>query len=156
VTHSSFSESLRGCLHHYLSMTRGHSSHSITMVEQILPSNKNARLIFYGLAALGFFNTWGRSALDGTLRRLFVALHGEQPFLLPGTKYALKTKITGIRYPIDYLLDVLILFFWQAVDGSHPSTSVIGIYFLTQYFSTLTGFYIDSFRSGNARKGALR
>jgi hypothetical protein len=126
------------------------------MVETMLPSNKNLKLVFYALAALGLYNTWGRSALDGTLMRLLQALHGEKPFILPGTKSPLKTRITGIRYPIDYLINVLIIFFWQAVDGSHPSTSIIGIYFLTQYYSILTSFYINSFRMGNAKIWALR
>jgi hypothetical protein len=126
------------------------------MVETMLMSNKNLKLVFYALAALGLYNTWGRSALDGTLMRLLQALHGEKPFILPGTNSSLKTRITGIRYPIDYLINVLVIFFWQAVDGSHPSTSIIGIYFLTQYYSILTSFYINSFRMGNAKIWALR
>lgn len=126
------------------------------MAEPILLSNKNWKLIFYGLAALGLYNTWGRSVLDGTLMRLHQALDGEKPFILPGTNSPLKTRITAIRYPVDYLIDILIVFFWQAVDGSHPSTSIVGIYFLTQYYSILTSFYIDSFRLGNARVWALK
>ena len=119
------------------------------MAETILLSNPSAQRIFYALALLGFYNTWGRSAIDGTLILLFRALHGSKTNLLPGTTSLLKTTITGIRWPIDYLLNVLIVFFWQAVDGSHPSTSVIGIYFLGQYFSILTSFYINSWRSDN-------
>lgn len=119
------------------------------MAESDLLSNRSARWLLYAFVFLGFYNTWGRSAIDGTLALLFRALHGSETYSLPGTSSLLKTTITGIWWPFDYLLDVLIVFFWQAVDGSHPSTSVIGIYFLGQYFSILTCFYINSWRSDN-------
>jgi len=118
-------------------------------------NNTKAKRVLYMFAILGLYNTWGRSAIDGTLTSLLKALHGPKPYTLPGTDCALKTSITGIRWPIDYFLDVLIVFFWQAVDGSHPTTSAIGIYFLGQYTSILTCFYIDSFRLGNARSWKL-
>jgi hypothetical protein len=104
--------------------------------------------VFCLLGLLGTAGTWGRSLIDGTLVNLLQALHGGPEYILPGTKEALRTTFTGIYWPIDYLLDVLVVFFWEAVDGSHPATSVIGIYFLGQYFSILTGFYVDSFRHG--------
>ena len=125
------------------------------MAESSLVSTRSVQWVLYAFAALGFYNTWGRAAIDGTLLLLFKALHGSKPYTLPQTDSLLKTTITGIRYPVDYLLNVLVIFFWQAVDGSHPTTSVIGIYFLGQYFGVLTSYYINSWRSGNAPRWTL-
>ncbi|KAM0800658.1 hypothetical protein BDR22DRAFT_908273, partial [Usnea florida] len=92
---------------------------------------------------------WGRAALDGTLVHLFQALRGPKEYILPQSGCRLRTKVTGIYWPIDYLLDVLIVFFWEAVDGSHLMTSAMGIYFLGQLFAILVAFYIDCFRQGH-------
>ena len=105
-----------------------------------------AILCTFGL--LGVLGTWGRAALDGTLVHLFHALHEPKGYILPQSGSRLRTSITDIYWPIDYLLDVLIVFFWEAVDGSHVATSTIGIYFLGQLFAILVAFYMDSFRQG--------
>lgn len=114
-----------------------------------------ARWILYIFAFLGLSNTWGRAAIDGTLTLLFRALHSSEPCNLPGTNSLPRTTIRGIRWPLDYLLNVLVLFFWQAVNGSHPTTSVIGIYFLGQYFGVLTSFYVNSWRLANSRRWSI-
>ncbi|KAI9369637.1 hypothetical protein BJX61DRAFT_536280 [Aspergillus egyptiacus] len=116
------------------------------------PSISGLKPALYALVALGTFSTWGRTVLDGSLAHLLTAMHGSKPYLLPGTEAPLRTRIIGIYWPVDYLLDILIVFFWEAVDGSHPGTSAIGIYFLAQYFSVLTGFYIDGLRQGQSAK----
>lgn len=115
----------------------------------ILPGT--VKPVLYGLGVMGTLGTWGRSAADGTLGHLFRALHGngEAPYILPGTECALKTSFTGLYWPVDYLLDVLVIFFWEAIDGSHPAASAVGIYFLGQYFAVLVGFYADYLRAGN-------
>ncbi len=104
------------------------------------------KYIFYALGFLGLLNTWGRLAIDGTLLHLFHALHGTKDYILPGTTSLLQRNFTGIYWPIDYLLNILIIFFWEAVDGSHPATSAIGIYFLSQLFPILVAFYTEYFR----------
>ena len=111
--------------------------------------------VFSALAIFGFYNTWGHTIIDGSLAILLTALHGEKPYVLPGTDQLLRTSITGIRWPFDYLLNILIVFFWEAVDGSHPTTSTIGIYFLGQYLSILISVYINSSRLGHAGKWSL-
>ncbi|KAF2803638.1 uncharacterized protein BDZ99DRAFT_491664 [Mytilinidion resinicola] len=103
---------------------------------------------FYTLSLLGTIAIWGRNVLDGSFARVFAAVNSESTYILPGTKEPLLTSITGIRYPIDYQLGILILYFWEAVDGSHPATSAVGIYFLGQYLSILTVMLTDSFRKG--------
>jgi len=105
----------------------------------------------YLLSTLGTYQTWGRTLLDGSLSHLLTALHGPNlPYILPGTKSPLRTRITHIIWPVDYLLDMLVVFFWEAVDGSHPATSAVGIYFLAQYLSVLTGIYVDSARQSQS------
>lgn len=111
------------------------------------------RPLLYVIGLIGILGTWGRTALDGTLVNLFVALHGSDDYNLPGTDNLLRRSFTGIYWPIDYLLDVLVVFFWEAVDGSHPATSTIGVYFLAQLFPILVAFYMNCFRQG--RQGHL-
>ncbi|KAJ5329224.1 hypothetical protein N7452_009614 [Penicillium brevicompactum] len=110
----------------------------------------------YLLSALGTYHTWGRSILDGSFSHLLTALHGPNlPYLLPETNSPLLTRITGIYWPVDYLLNILVVFFWEAVDGSHPATSAVGIYFLAQYMSVLTGIYVDSARQNQLVRTTL-
>ncbi|KAL9124508.1 MAG: hypothetical protein Q9217_006162 [Psora testacea] len=83
------------------------------------------RTVLYVLGLVGILGTWGRTAVDGTLVNLFYALHGADEYVLPGSKAVLRKNFTGIYWPIDYLLNVLVIFFWEAVDGSHPAASAI-------------------------------
>ena len=106
----------------------------------------------YVLAALGFYGTWGRTILDGTLMRLFTALHYDERHFMSGTNEPLLTTITGVYWPIDYLLNVLILFFWEATDGSHPSTTLVALYFAGQHLSIAVVLYINSLRTGNRKE----
>ena len=108
----------------------------------------NMKFALYTLGLLGTLGTWGRAAMDRTLIHLFHALLEPKEYILPGTASPLRRSFTGIYWPIDFLLDVLIVFFWEAVDGSHPGTSAIGIYFLGQLFPILVAFYMDYFRLG--------
>lgn len=117
--------------------------------------SQSMRTTLYVFGLLGTLGTWGRAAADGSLVHLFYALHGADEYTLPGAKAALRKSFTGILWPIDYLLDVLVIFFWEAVDGSHPATSAIGIYFLGQLFPILVAFYIDSFRAGHGLNASL-
>lgn len=71
----------------------------------------------YTLGLLGFYRTWIRSALNGPLSIVFTSLHVTGT--LPGGGLPLKTSLTGIYWPLDYLLNMLIVFFWQVADGSH-------------------------------------
>lgn len=125
-------------------------SHTVMMHSRML------KPFLYALAALGAYHTWGRTIADGTLTHLLHAMHSKDGYILPGTDSFLRTSITGIYWPIDYLLDILIVFFWEAVDGSHPTTSAIGIYFLSQFLSVFTGLYVDSLRHGQPRGTPFR
>ncbi|KAL8835384.1 MAG: hypothetical protein Q9176_006955 [Flavoplaca citrina] len=107
------------------------------------------KLFFYTFGLLGLLGTWGRASLDGTLVHLFDALHGSQGYVLPGTNSPLRESFTGIYWPVDYMLRVLVVVFWEAVDGSRPGTSAVGFYFLGQLFPILVGFYLDYCRRGH-------
>ncbi|KAI0892648.1 hypothetical protein F4806DRAFT_499762 [Annulohypoxylon nitens] len=111
----------------------------------IIPKPVNFLLYSFGLA--GSLALWGRAAVDGTLEHLLGALHGSEPYKLPGTQNLLRTRFTGI-WPLDYLLDVLVIFFWEVADGSHPDASAIGLYFLGQYVAVLSTFYLEYSRKG--------
>ncbi|KAL8875069.1 MAG: hypothetical protein Q9198_006521 [Flavoplaca austrocitrina] len=106
------------------------------------------KLFFYTFGLLGVIGTWGRASLDGTLVHLFNALHGSQEYVLPGTSSLLRGRFTGIYWPVDYMLKVLVVVFWEAVDGSRPGTSAVGVYFLGQLFPILVAFYLDYCRRG--------
>lgn len=116
---------------------------------------KGANITFCVLGILGFYSTWGRTIIDGTLARLLTALHDSKPFCLSGTHEPLQTHITGLYWPVDYLLNLLILFFWEAVDGSHPTTSLVGFYFAGQHLSIVVAHYVDSYRRGNAKRWVI-
>ena len=108
------------------------------------------KAVVYTLGILGLYGTWGRAIIDGTLIRLLKAIHGREPFIMPGTTLEpLKTSITGVYWPIDYILNILIIFFWEAVDGSHPTTSAVAFYFAGQHLSLVTLMYGNSLKYGN-------
>ncbi|KAK2039671.1 hypothetical protein LZ31DRAFT_558551 [Colletotrichum somersetense] len=102
--------------------------------------------LVYTLGALGTAQTWGRAALDGSMRHLVPVLLGRADYVLPGTSTPLRQTFTGVYWPVDFILRVLVVFFYEAVDGSHPATSAIGIYFLGQYLGCLVVMYTDSLR----------
>jgi hypothetical protein len=110
----------------------------------------NIKYLIYSLGLLGTVQTWGRAALDGTLNHLVPVLLGSD-YVFPGTTFALRERFTGIFWPIDFQLRILVLFFYEAVDGSHPTTSAIGIYFLGQYLGCLTAMYTDSLRGSKSK-----
>lgn len=103
------------------------------------------KVALYSLVSIGLYGTWGRSALNGSLRQLHTAIHVDDA--LPGCPEPFKSSITAIYYPVDYLLHVLIGFFWQAVDGSHPTTSTFGLYFAAQLVAVITTVYVDSYKA---------
>ncbi|KAI0857766.1 hypothetical protein F4860DRAFT_527569 [Xylaria cubensis] len=112
------------------------------------PTSRLTTPVLCTLSLLGSLQLWGRAAMDGTLEHLFYALHGPMPYNLPSTRSLLKESFTGMYWPFDYLLNILVVFFWEVADGSHPDASAVGIYFLGQYLAVLLIFYLDSCRTG--------
>ncbi|OJD31027.1 flavin-containing monooxygenase 1 [Diplodia corticola] len=106
-------------------------------------STRNIFLVALGV--IGTYGTWGRCFQDGTLGYILTAVFSDkQPFLLPGTdREPLIKNMTGI-WPLDRLLAVLVLFFWQAADGSHPTTSAVGLYFAAQHLGLVVNMHLGS------------
>lgn len=104
------------------------------------------RAVFWGLGLLGTVLTWGRTVADGTLGHLLEVL--DNSHALPGSESPLRDSFTGIP-PLDYLLRTLVVFFWEAVDGSHPAVTATGIYFAGQLFPVIVAIYLDGLRHGN-------
>ncbi|KAG4437962.1 hypothetical protein IFR05_006543 [Cadophora sp. M221] len=117
------------------------------------PVSSTMKWTLYTLSFIGFYGTWIRSALNGTLSILFRSLYVTGT--LPSAQLPLKTSLTGIYWPLDYLLDMLIVFFWQAVDGSHPSTSLFVLYFAGQHIAVIVTMYIDSYKSNRNQSWKL-
>lgn len=107
-----------------------------------------------GLSAYAFYATWGISLWDNTLtymldiRGVGKYWQGADVPLIPGTKEPLRLHFTGIP-PVDYWYTIMVLFFWEAVDGSHPATSLTGVYFLGQLVGVWTLVYVEGCRVGN-------
>jgi hypothetical protein len=110
-------------------------------------SNRTVTGFLALLSAYAFFATWGISLLDGTLGLMLDIRLAEVP-LIPGTTEPLRLHFTGVG-PIDYWYTIMVLFFWEAVDGSHPATSLTGIYFLGQLLPVLTLVFVEGYRFGN-------
>ncbi|KAL8658587.1 MAG: hypothetical protein Q9202_007516 [Teloschistes flavicans] len=74
------------------------------------------------------------------------------PHLLPYTDGApLKKMYTGIA-AVDYQLTVLILFFYNVVDGSHPGACLQAYHFVGQTFAGYGLLVLESLRYGNESK----
>ncbi|ORY03479.1 hypothetical protein BCR34DRAFT_492387 [Clohesyomyces aquaticus] len=110
-------------------------------------SNPLFTIILLALSAYAFYATWGISLIDGTLGHM-LAIRGAKIPLIPGTHEPLRLHFTGIP-PIDYWYTIMVLFFWEAVDGSHPATSLTGIYFLGQLVAVWTLIYVEGNRISN-------
>lgn len=109
------------------------------------------RIFMYALSICAFCVTWGISLTDGTMKYI-LEIRGEDIPIIPGTKESLRLKFTGIP-PLDYWFTIMVLFFWEALDGSHPATSLTGIYFLGQLIGLWTLVWVEGYRRGN--KGLL-
>ncbi|KAL6714288.1 hypothetical protein ACLMJK_007711 [Lecanora helva] len=82
------------------------------------------------LCGSGFYGTWYILLNNGTTAYMS-QIRDVGPRYLPGTFEPVKTVYIGIP-SINYQLTVLTLFFWQLVDGSHPSASLFSFHFATQ------------------------
>jgi hypothetical protein len=109
-------------------------------------STNELKTFFITAGVLGTAATWGRTVADGSLALLNAALDSNG--LLPGTTSSVRETFTGIG-PLDHLFRTLVVFFWEALDGSHPATTAAGVYFVGQLFPIIVAIYLDGLRSGN-------
>lgn len=99
------------------------------------------------LSALGFYFTWYLYLNNGTLDHM-THVRDVGPHILPGTTAPLRTVYTGFEQ-IDYQLTVLCLFFWELIDGSKPSASLLWFHFAGQIAVGYGLLMMEKLRSGN-------
>lgn len=104
------------------------------------------KTVFVGLGLLGLAATWGRMLADGSFTLIQEVLGGDGS--LPGSDFKLRSSFCGIG-PLDNLARTLVVFFWEAIDGSHPKTSAAGIYMAGQMLPVIVVQYLDGLRKGN-------
>ncbi|GKZ33987.1 hypothetical protein AbraIFM66950_004118 [Aspergillus brasiliensis] len=104
-----------------------------------------AKSLLIALGAVGVLGTWGRTALDGSTELLTKVLDDPNG-QLPGTQVLLQRTFTGIRIPIDHIISTLVVFWYEAVDGSHPSSTAVALYFLGQLLPCLVIIYTNAQR----------
>ena len=102
------------------------------------------------LSALGAYLTWGLALSNGTITMMEYTRNVE-PQVLPGTDSPLKQSYIGIQ-AVDNQLTVLVLFFWQLVDGSMPNASLSTFRFASQFVPGWGLVVIEGMRSGNKGK----
>ncbi|MCJ1404566.1 hypothetical protein MMC11_007792 [Xylographa trunciseda] len=105
------------------------------------------QLSLIALSGLGAYLTWGLALNNGTLS-MMERIREYGPQLLPGTDVPLKQSYTGIQ-AIDNQLTVLVLFFWQLVDGGMPGASLGTFRFASQFVPGWGLVVLESMRSGN-------
>lgn len=105
----------------------------------------NAKTLLCALGVVGFLGTHGRTGADGSTALITEALDSPTPYDLPGTHFALRKTFTGIP-PVDFIIRMLVLFWWETIDGSHPTTSAIGLYFLGQLLPCIVVTYLNALR----------
>ncbi|KAI9785097.1 MAG: hypothetical protein M1816_000508 [Peltula sp. TS41687] len=113
---------------------------------RLLPSQNGLVKVILPLLSAGAF--YALFINDDTIRRILAILLSK-PVYIPRTEEPMRLRYTGIP-PIDYWLTIMVLFFWEALDGSHPDTSLSGVYFLGQLISIWALLWMEGLRRGNA------
>jgi len=108
-------------------------------------NNIAAKVVVCVSGLVGTLGIHGRARADGSTALLLEALDSPTPYILPGTDSILTSTFTGFK-PLDYILRLLVLFWWETLDGSHPDTSAIGLYFLGQLLPCIVIVYLDALR----------
>lgn len=126
-------------------LSSSNSGFSLYAVMSSLFNATKAALVF--LSAAGYYTTWYFIFNNGTIDHV-AHVRKLDPQLLPGTKEPVRTVYTGVP-AIDHQLTFLTLFFWEIVNGSHPSASLFSFYFATQVASGWGLLVIEGLRPGN-------
>ncbi|KAB8261638.1 hypothetical protein BDV32DRAFT_32678 [Aspergillus pseudonomiae] len=108
-----------------------------------------AKSLLIALGVVGVLGTWGRTALDGSTELLTKVLDDPNG-QLPGTQVPLQRTFTGIRIPIDHIISTLVVFWYEVVDGSHPSSTAVALYFLGQLLPCLVIAYTNAQRGSKS------
>ncbi|KAL8872009.1 MAG: hypothetical protein Q9174_002287, partial [Haloplaca sp. 1 TL-2023] len=105
-------------------------------------------LLLFLLSGVGYYFTW-HLLLNNDGARLMEELRDNGPHILPYNNGApLRKSYTGIAL-IDYQLTVLVLFFYNIVDGSHPNACLQVYHFFGQAPAGYTLLLLEGLRHGN-------
>jgi len=110
---------------------------------------KLALTVCFGAAIWGI---WVLALTNGTLEQLGALVAAN---VLPGTKEPVLTRFFGIK-PLDAVLLNLAPFFWEQIDGSHPSASLAFFEFGTQFMVVYGLIMLEASRVGNKKRWWLR
>ena len=107
----------------------------------------SAKVALVFLAAGACYATWYIFLNNGTIDQITKILD-VGPQLLPGTNEPLRTVYTGVP-AIDRELTVLVLFFWETIDGSNPAACLFQFLFAMEVACGWGLIMIESLRHGN-------
>ncbi|KAL8925280.1 MAG: hypothetical protein Q9208_003570 [Pyrenodesmia sp. 3 TL-2023] len=108
-----------------------------------------SKLVLLSLSGLGFYLTWHLLMNNGTGDMMNKVQTSGPHAVLPYTDGALlKERYTGVGV-VDYQLTVLTIFFYNIVDGSHPSACLQAYHFGGQLVSGYALLTLESLRASN-------
>lgn len=103
------------------------------------------KVLLLVLSIIGVFGTWILVQRNGALSLLEQIASRK---LLPGTNQPLQKSFTGIK-AVDDQLKILVIFFWQVVDGSTPTSSLQSLHFEGQVIAGWVLCMLEGLRDGN-------
>ena len=97
---------------------------------------------------LGFYTTWYLFYANGSVTFMTDIRETAGNAWLPAKEARLREVYTGYK-AIDYQLTVLVLFFWQLIDGSSPHAALHGFHFAGQIVAGWGLMMMEGRRAGN-------
>ncbi|KAL9601484.1 MAG: hypothetical protein Q9179_002853 [Wetmoreana sp. 5 TL-2023] len=109
------------------------------------------RLLLLSLSGLAFYLTWYIFMNNGAAQKM-QDIRDNGPDILPYTDGGpLRKTYTGIAM-VDYQLTILVLFFYNIVDGSHPNACLQAYHFFGQAIAGYSLLVLEGLRYGNKWK----
>ncbi|GME43468.1 hypothetical protein GTA08_BOTSDO00033 [Neofusicoccum parvum] len=110
--------------------------------------NLSTVVLLPALAAAGVMTTMVFSFNNNMFPRITEIIEDPAATTLPGTDVPLTREWTGVGR-IDRQLTVLLIFFWQLLDGRYPQATLQGVHFFGQMGAFWTLMQLEAKREGN-------
>ncbi|KAL1620252.1 hypothetical protein SLS56_009744 [Neofusicoccum ribis] len=110
--------------------------------------NLSTVVLLPALAAAGVMTTMVFSFNNNMFPRITEIIEDPASTTLPGTDVPLTREWTGVDR-IDRQLTVLLIFFWQLLDGRYPQATLQGVHFFGQMGAFWTLMQLEAKREGN-------
>ena len=107
------------------------------------------QLMLVGLSLFSIYGTWGLFGGNGTME---ISADYKKAGMLPGTTVPFRSVYTGIPQ-FDGFLVTVNSFFWQVLDGSHPTYALHSFRFGGQVIALWSLVMLDGMRQG--KKGRI-